>query len=68
MPIDIPQDVLLETIRLLGEHVIPKFDTPEFRTDRMRASADVPAWADQVVPRTIGPGPEPSADGTRPLA
>ena len=42
VPIDIPQDVCLETIRLLGEHVIPKFDEPEFRTDRFRASADVP--------------------------
>jgi alkanesulfonate monooxygenase SsuD/methylene tetrahydromethanopterin reductase-like flavin-dependent oxidoreductase (luciferase family) len=30
----------LETIRLLGEHVIPKLDTdPEFRSDRFRAAA-----------------------------
>jgi hypothetical protein len=66
--VDIPQDVCLETLRLLGEHVIPKFDEPEFRTDRMRADANVPTWESQVVPRTIGPGPEPSSEGTRPLA
>lgn len=59
LPIDIPQDVCLDTIRLLGEHVIPRFDTPEFRTDRMRASADVPSWASQAVPQTLGPDPEP---------
>jgi alkanesulfonate monooxygenase SsuD/methylene tetrahydromethanopterin reductase-like flavin-dependent oxidoreductase (luciferase family) len=30
----------LETIRLLGEHVVPKIDTdPEHRTNRMRAAA-----------------------------
>jgi len=67
LPVDIPQDVCLETLRLLGEHVIPKFDEPEFRTDRMRADANVPSWESQVVPRTIGPGPEPSSEGTRPL-
>lgn len=67
VPIDIPQDVLLETIRLLGEHVIPKFDTPDFRTDQMRASADVPEWSEQAVPRTLGPGPEPSTEGTVPM-
>jgi alkanesulfonate monooxygenase SsuD/methylene tetrahydromethanopterin reductase-like flavin-dependent oxidoreductase (luciferase family) len=59
LPIDIPQEVCLETLRLLGEHVIPKFDTPEFRTDRMRAAADVPEWSEQAVPRTTGPDPEP---------
>ena len=33
-------DGTLETIRLMGEHVIPKIDTdPTFRTDRFRASA-----------------------------
>ncbi len=64
VPIDIPQDVCLETIRLLGEHVIPKFDEPEFRTDRFRASADVPTWASQAVPRTHGPKEEPDNTGT----
>lgn len=59
IPIDIPQDVCLETIRLLGEHVIPKFDTPGFRTDAMRAAADVPTWESQVVAVTTGPDPEP---------
>ena len=68
LPIDIPQEACLETIRLIGEHVIPKFDTPEFRTDRMRAAADVPTWASHVMPRTIGPGPEPSSEGVRRLA
>ena len=56
LPIDIPQDVCLETIRLLGEHVIPKFDTdPEFRSTKQRMAADVPSWESQVVPRTLGP-------------
>ncbi len=67
VPVDLPQEVCLETIRLIGEHVIPKFDTPEFRSDAFRASADVPAWEDQVIPRTIGPGDEPTAEGVRPL-
>jgi alkanesulfonate monooxygenase SsuD/methylene tetrahydromethanopterin reductase-like flavin-dependent oxidoreductase (luciferase family) len=68
LPVDIPQEVCLETVRLLGEHVIPKFDTdPEFRSAKQRAAADVPEWADQAVPRTTGPGPEPSSEGTRPL-
>jgi alkanesulfonate monooxygenase SsuD/methylene tetrahydromethanopterin reductase-like flavin-dependent oxidoreductase (luciferase family) len=35
-----PIEDTLETIRLLGEHVIPKIDTdPEFRSDRNRAAA-----------------------------
>jgi hypothetical protein len=59
LPIDMPQEVCLETIRLLGEHVIPKFDQPEFRTDRMRAAADVPSWGSQAIPQTLGPDPEP---------
>lgn len=67
MPIDMPQDIVLETIELLGEHVIPVYDEPEFRTDRMRNAADVTPWADQAVPRTVGPGPEPTAEGTRPM-
>lgn len=67
LPVDIPQDIVLETIELLGEHVIPVYDEPEFRTDRMRAAADVTPWPDQAVPRTTGPGPEPSAEGTRPM-
>lgn len=67
LPIDLPQEVCLETVRLLGEHAIPTFDEPEFRTDRMRAGADVPEWSEQAVPRTVGPGPEPTTEGTRPL-
>ena len=36
-PIDMPQEVALESIRLFGEHVLPKFDTDAtFRTDRFR--------------------------------
>lgn len=61
VPIDIPQDVCLETIRLLGEHVIPAFDEPEFRTDRFRAAADVPTWADTMQARSVGPAPEPAS-------
>jgi alkanesulfonate monooxygenase SsuD/methylene tetrahydromethanopterin reductase-like flavin-dependent oxidoreductase (luciferase family) len=35
-----PIEETLETIRLLGEHVIPKLDTdPEFRSDKFRAAA-----------------------------
>ena len=34
------QEETLETIRLMGEHVIPKIDTdPEHRTTRMRDAA-----------------------------
>jgi alkanesulfonate monooxygenase SsuD/methylene tetrahydromethanopterin reductase-like flavin-dependent oxidoreductase (luciferase family) len=37
------QEEMLETIRLLGEHVIPRVDTdPEHRTSRMRAAAAGP--------------------------
>ena len=44
MPLDMPLDNALETVRLFGEHVIPKFDTdPVHRTDRMRASATASA-------------------------
>jgi alkanesulfonate monooxygenase SsuD/methylene tetrahydromethanopterin reductase-like flavin-dependent oxidoreductase (luciferase family) len=40
LPIDTPQEVVLETIRLMGEHVIPKFDTdPVHRSTRMREAA-----------------------------
>ena len=40
LPLDMPLDVALDTIRLFGEHVIPKFDhDPVHRSDRMRASA-----------------------------
>jgi alkanesulfonate monooxygenase SsuD/methylene tetrahydromethanopterin reductase-like flavin-dependent oxidoreductase (luciferase family) len=36
------QDEMLETIRLIGEHVIPEVDTdPEHRTSRMRDSAAI---------------------------
>jgi alkanesulfonate monooxygenase SsuD/methylene tetrahydromethanopterin reductase-like flavin-dependent oxidoreductase (luciferase family) len=36
----LPHEDALETIALLGEHVIPKLDPdPEFRTDRFRAAA-----------------------------
>ncbi len=67
LPVDISQEHCLETIRLLGEHVIPKFDKDrEHRTTRMRASADVPSWESQVVARTSGPGIEPDATGVLP--
>lgn len=34
------QEQMLETIRLIGEHIIPKIDKdPEFRSDRMRNAA-----------------------------
>jgi alkanesulfonate monooxygenase SsuD/methylene tetrahydromethanopterin reductase-like flavin-dependent oxidoreductase (luciferase family) len=37
MPLDLPHEQAMETIRLFGEHVIPKFDTsPEFRSDGFR--------------------------------
>jgi alkanesulfonate monooxygenase SsuD/methylene tetrahydromethanopterin reductase-like flavin-dependent oxidoreductase (luciferase family) len=37
MPLDLPQEQALETIRLFGEHVIPKFDTSaSFRSDGFR--------------------------------
>jgi alkanesulfonate monooxygenase SsuD/methylene tetrahydromethanopterin reductase-like flavin-dependent oxidoreductase (luciferase family) len=40
LPIDTPQEVVLETIRLMGEHVIPQFDTdPVHRSTRMREAA-----------------------------
>jgi len=38
MPLGVPMDLALETVRLIGEHVIPKLDPdPEHRTSRMRA-------------------------------
>ncbi|HXY28407.1 MAG TPA: hypothetical protein VEH82_09030, partial [Acidimicrobiales bacterium] len=38
-----PHEDALETIRLLGEHVIPKLDTdPEHRTSRVRRDAAAP--------------------------
>jgi len=37
LPLDLPQELALETIRLFGEHVIPKFDDPtKFRSDGFR--------------------------------
>lgn len=39
MPLDLPHEQAMETIRLFGEHVIPKFDTPEFRSDAFRYGA-----------------------------
>jgi hypothetical protein len=34
------QEEALETIRLIGEHVIPKIDKdPDFRTNRFRSEA-----------------------------
>ncbi len=37
LAIDMPQEVALETVRLMGEHVIPVFDTdPEHRTTKQR--------------------------------
>jgi len=40
MTTTMPFDVAVESMRLFGEHVIPRFDTdPEFRSDRMRTAA-----------------------------
>jgi alkanesulfonate monooxygenase SsuD/methylene tetrahydromethanopterin reductase-like flavin-dependent oxidoreductase (luciferase family) len=40
MPLDLPLEDAVETLRLFGEHVIPKFDPdPVHRTTRMRESA-----------------------------
>jgi alkanesulfonate monooxygenase SsuD/methylene tetrahydromethanopterin reductase-like flavin-dependent oxidoreductase (luciferase family) len=40
MPVDMPIDVATTTLRLFGEHVLPKLDTdPEHRTTRMRNAA-----------------------------
>ncbi len=42
MPLDMPHEAALETIRLFGEHVIPEFDTdPVHRSTRMRYGDDV---------------------------
>jgi alkanesulfonate monooxygenase SsuD/methylene tetrahydromethanopterin reductase-like flavin-dependent oxidoreductase (luciferase family) len=40
MPLDMPLDAAIETLRLFGEHVIPKFDPdPVHRTTRFREAA-----------------------------
>jgi alkanesulfonate monooxygenase SsuD/methylene tetrahydromethanopterin reductase-like flavin-dependent oxidoreductase (luciferase family) len=40
MPVDAPIEVMLETIKLFGEHVLPKFDPdPIHRTSRFRDAA-----------------------------
>ncbi|MHB8511666.1 MAG: LLM class flavin-dependent oxidoreductase [Actinomycetota bacterium] len=40
MPVDMPIEAALESIRLFGKHVLPKFDTdPEHRTSRFRNAA-----------------------------
>jgi alkanesulfonate monooxygenase SsuD/methylene tetrahydromethanopterin reductase-like flavin-dependent oxidoreductase (luciferase family) len=42
MPLDMPHEAALETIRLFGEHVIPEFDKdPVHRSTRMRYGDDV---------------------------
>jgi alkanesulfonate monooxygenase SsuD/methylene tetrahydromethanopterin reductase-like flavin-dependent oxidoreductase (luciferase family) len=44
LPVDMPIEVALETIKLFGEHVIPKFDTdPVHRTSKFRDAAAVPS-------------------------
>ena len=40
MPLGVPMDLALETVRLIGEHVIPKMD-PDRSTG---PAACVPAW------------------------
>ncbi len=43
MPIQLPMEYALETIRLFGDHVIPKFDTdPKHRSTRFREAAGGP--------------------------
>ncbi len=62
LPVDIPQEVCLETIRLLGEYVIPKFDKdPVHRSTRFREAANVPSWESQAMPETDGP-PRPPGE------
>ena len=40
LPVGVPKEETLQTIRLIGEHVIPKIDTdPVHRTSRFRAAA-----------------------------
>jgi alkanesulfonate monooxygenase SsuD/methylene tetrahydromethanopterin reductase-like flavin-dependent oxidoreductase (luciferase family) len=40
LPMSVPMDHAVETIRLVGRHVIPKLDPdPEHRTSRFRALA-----------------------------
>ena len=40
LPLNMPWDAAVETIRLFGEHIIPKLDTdPEFRSNRFRQAA-----------------------------
>ena len=44
LPIDMPIEAALESVRLFGEHVIPKLDPdPEHRTSRFRDAAAVPS-------------------------
>jgi alkanesulfonate monooxygenase SsuD/methylene tetrahydromethanopterin reductase-like flavin-dependent oxidoreductase (luciferase family) len=46
LPIDLPTEVALESIRLFGTHVIPKLDPDrEFRSNRFRQSAEAGAKA-----------------------
>ncbi len=43
VPLGQPQDIVLESIRLFGEHVIPKLDTdPKHSTTRFREAAGGP--------------------------
>lgn len=40
LPVGVPKEATLQTIRLVGEHVIPKIDTdPVHRTTRFRSAA-----------------------------
>lgn len=40
LPVGVPKEETLQTIRLIGEHVIPKIDTdPVHRTTRFRQGA-----------------------------
>jgi alkanesulfonate monooxygenase SsuD/methylene tetrahydromethanopterin reductase-like flavin-dependent oxidoreductase (luciferase family) len=40
LPLDMPRDAAMETVRLFGEHVIPKMDPdPVHRTTRFREAA-----------------------------
>jgi alkanesulfonate monooxygenase SsuD/methylene tetrahydromethanopterin reductase-like flavin-dependent oxidoreductase (luciferase family) len=40
LPVGVPKEETLQTIRLVGEHVIPKIDTdPVHRTSRFRQGA-----------------------------
>jgi hypothetical protein len=40
LPLDMPWEAARESVRLFGDHVIPRFDTdPEHSTSRYRAAA-----------------------------